>query len=294
MAPNSGSAPLSYTTKTVELTRTVLAREIQRRIEAEQAALTRQWRESAPINYFVLDDLLPEDWTRGIRAAFPNNDRMVLKRSLKELKFVAAQMNQYNPLLEESVYAFQAPEIVELVHQITGLQALEPDELLYAGGVSMMAPGHFLNPHVDNSHDKFRSRYRVLNLLFYCSPDWSERDGCNLSCGPRARRASPSRFVSRFNRLVVMVTHEGSWHSVAANRSSRNRCCVSNYYFSSQPVGGREYFHVTSFRGRPEQRVRDFVLRADIRVRMAIRKLFPRGIRENPHFYDRRPNDPAG
>jgi Rps23 Pro-64 3,4-dihydroxylase Tpa1-like proline 4-hydroxylase len=279
---------------TVELTRSVLAAEIQRRIEAERANLARQWSDSAPINYFVLDDLLPPEWTSRIREAFPADDQMVLKSSLRERKFVAAQMDKYNPLLEESVYAFQAPEIVEQVHQITGLAALEPDHMLYAGGLSSMAPGHFLNPHVDNSHDKFRSRYRVLNLLFYVSPEWSEAEGCNLELWPQGPKGEPVTIVSRFNRLVVMVTHEGSWHSVSTNQASRNRCCVSNYYFSNEPVGGHEYFHVTSFRGRPEQRVRDLVLRSDIWLRMTLRKLFPQGIRENPHFYDRHHNDRAG
>jgi Rps23 Pro-64 3,4-dihydroxylase Tpa1-like proline 4-hydroxylase len=272
---------------TVELTRNVMAREIRRRLEAERTSLARQWQQSGRINYFFIDDLLPQEWTRSIREAFPRDDRMVLKRSLRELKFVAAQMDRHDPLLEESIYAFQAPEIVALIHEITGLEALEPDAQLYAGGISMMAPGHFLNPHVDNSHDKFRSRYRVLNLLFYVSPDWSESDGCNLELWPEGPRGKPVTVVSRFNRLVVMVTHEGSWHSVSANRASRNRCCVSNYYFSPRPVGGREYFHVTSFRGRPEQPLRDLVLRADIWLRMGLRKLFPLGIRENPHFYDR-------
>jgi Rps23 Pro-64 3,4-dihydroxylase Tpa1-like proline 4-hydroxylase len=272
---------------TVELTRNVMAREIRRRLEAERTSLARQWQQSGRINYFFIDDLLPQEWTHSIREAFPRDDRMVLKRSLRELKFVTAQMDHHDPLLEESIYAFQAPQIVALIHEITALEALEPDTQLYAGGISMMAPGHFLNPHVDNSHDKFRSRYRVLNLLFYVSPDWSESDGCNLELWPEGPRGKPVTIVSRFNRLVVMVTHEGSWHSVSANRASRNRCCVSNYYFSPRPVGGREYFHVTSFRGRPEQPLRDLVLRADIWLRMGLRKLFPLGIRENPHFYDR-------
>jgi Rps23 Pro-64 3,4-dihydroxylase Tpa1-like proline 4-hydroxylase len=278
----------------VELTRSIMAREIERRIEAERSNLMRQWQGSAPINYFVLDDLLPEEWTRRIREAFPSSGQMVLKRSLRELKFVAAQMNQYDPLLEESIYSFQAPEVVELIHRITGLKALEPDEQLYAGGISMMTQGHFLNPHVDNSHDKFRRRYRVLNLLFYISPDWSEADGCNLELWPEGPRGKPITIVSRFNRLVVMVTDEGSWHSVSPSLTSRSRCCVSNYYFSREPVGGRDYFHVTSFRARPGQPVRDLVLRADIWLRMAIRKVFPQGIRENPHFYDRSSRDRAG
>jgi Rps23 Pro-64 3,4-dihydroxylase Tpa1-like proline 4-hydroxylase len=207
---------------------------------------------------------------------------------LREHKLVAAQMNRYDPLLEEAIYAFQSPEIVDRIQAITGLRSLQPDSLLYAGGISLMKPGHFLNPHVDNSHDKFRKRYRVLNLLFYTSPGWSEADGCNLELWPNGPKDQPLTIVSKFNRLVTMVTHQGSWHSVSRNVGNRDRCCVSNYYFSDFPVGSADYFHVTSFRGRPEQKVRDFALRADNSVRTAIRKVFPDGIKKNPHFYDRR------
>ena len=60
---------------------------------------------------------------------------MVLKKNLGQKKFVGVQMNQFNPLLEEVVYAFQQPEVLDQVRQITGLEALLPDENLYAGGV---------------------------------------------------------------------------------------------------------------------------------------------------------------
>jgi len=265
-----------------------MAHAIAQRLDAEHSELVRQWQLSPKINHFVVDDLLPENWTNEIRAAFPDGASMMLKSSLRELKFVAAQMDKYHPLLEEAVYAFQAPEVVDRVQAITGLRALRPDHLLYAGGISMMGAGHFLNPHVDNSHDKYRERYRVLNLLFYTSPNWSEANGCNLELWPNGPKGRPLTIFSRFNRLVVMVTHQRSWHSVSRNVSTQNRCCVSNYYFSDHPVGDAEYFHVTSFRGRPEQRLRDWVLRADIWMRMTARRFFPKGARENRHFYNRR------
>lgn len=267
----------------------MLAERIHRRLEEGVAELRSQWSESAPISHVVVDDLLPEDWAHAIRWAFPPPETMSLKSSLRELKFVAAQMDRYDRLLEDAIYAFQAPQIVQTIEQITGLKALEPDELLYAGGISLMAPGHFLNPHVDNSHDKFRQRYRVLNLLYYVSPDWALERGGNLELWPEGPSGKPVTILSRFNRLVIMVTHQGSWHSVSKNVARENRCCVSNYYFSRHPVGDAEYFHVTSFRGRPEQPVRDAVLRADIWLRMMVRRLFPKGIKENPHFYRRRP-----
>jgi Rps23 Pro-64 3,4-dihydroxylase Tpa1-like proline 4-hydroxylase len=265
--------------------RRLMGKTIEGRLIEAKADLVRQWSATAPINHFVVDDVLPEAWVREIRGAFPSAESMTLKRSLRELKFVAAQMNKYNPLLEEVIYAFQVPGVVARVEEITGLAALEPDELLYAGGISLMAPGHFLNPHVDNSHDKFRQRYRVLNLLYYVSPGWSADHGANLELWPDGPRGTPVTVVSKFNRLVVMVTHAGSWHSVSRNIAAEDRCCVSNYYFSQQPVGGKDYFHVTSFRGRPEQPVRDAVLRLDIGLRMMLRRIFPHGVRENPHFY---------
>jgi Rps23 Pro-64 3,4-dihydroxylase Tpa1-like proline 4-hydroxylase len=269
----------------ISINRSELGVQIFKRLAEEEMNLRRQWLESAPINYFVVDNLLPEISAHAIRSAFPSGETMTLKRSLRELKFVAAQMNKYDPSLEEIVYAFQAPDIVKIVERITGLRALEPDEMLYAGGISLMAPGHFLNPHVDNSHDKFRQRYRVLNLLYYVSPNWSEDDGGNLELWPDGRNGRPVTLVSKFNRLVVMVTHQRSWHSVSRNVSRLDRCCVSNYYFSENPVGDEEYFHVTSFRGRPEQPARDAVLRADIWLRMMLRRFFRNGIKENPHFY---------
>lgn len=268
------------------LDRRRMSAEIARRLGESEAMLHRQWQEASAIGYFVLDDLLPVEWAEAIRRAFPSPAAMNLKRSLRELKYVAAQMNRYDPLLEEAIYAFQAPEVVGAIERITGLPALEPDEHLYAGGISLMAPGHFLNPHIDNSHDKFRRRYRVLNLLYYVSPEWPEDRGGNLELWPEGLRARQTTIVSRFNRLVVMITHRKSWHSVSRNRSDADRCCVSNYYFSEPPIGGADYYHVTEFRGRPEQRIRDMALRADNWLRTFIRMRFPQAFK-NHHFYQR-------
>jgi hypothetical protein len=53
--------------------------------------------------------------------------------------------------------------------------------------------------------------------------------------------------------LVVMETDRRSWHSVSPVVAARDRCCVSNYYFSRNSPEQRHYYHVTSFIGRPDQ-----------------------------------------
>ena len=137
---------------------------IYQKIIENKIALSKQFIDSKDnIGFIFIDDLLPEDLALELYKAFPKKEQMVLKKSIREDKYVAVQMNLYNALLEEIIYAFQENKIVELIGEICQIEAPIPDEFLYAGGLSMMGNKQFLNPHLDNSHDKERERWRVLN-----------------------------------------------------------------------------------------------------------------------------------
>jgi Rps23 Pro-64 3,4-dihydroxylase Tpa1-like proline 4-hydroxylase len=266
--------------------RAAIADAICSRLDAAALSSAREaYSRSKPIQYFVVDDLLPEAMAMAIHASFPAPAQMFERRSLREHKYVAAQMDRYDRQAEEALYAFQDPRVVDLVSSITQLPQLLADPQLYAGGVSLMRAGNFLNPHVDNSHNNDRSAYRVLNLLYYVSPGWNQQDGGHLELWPNGVKKQPATITSLFNRLVVMSTGPDSWHSVCAVKRDASRCCVSNYYFSPNPLGGKDYFRVTSFRGRPEQPFRDALLRIDSTLRRAIRVIRPRGIAATKHIY---------
>jgi Rps23 Pro-64 3,4-dihydroxylase Tpa1-like proline 4-hydroxylase len=149
----------------------------------------------------------------------------------------------------------------------------------------MMGKNQFLNPHLDNSHDKDREYWRVLNLLYYVTPNWNEEYGGNLELWPNGLKQKQITIHSKFNRLAVMATHDSSLHSVSPVVFDGFRCCVSNYYFSKNPLLESDTFHVTSFRGRPENKVSDIILQLDTWARMTLRKFFKKGIKENPHVY---------
>lgn len=267
-----------------------IASHISRRLTEALPALADQYAGSSPgIGHFVIDDLLPVEIAKRIHAAFPDVHAMHLNKSLREYKYIAAQMDRHEPLVEEAIYAFQDRRVVELIGRICGIEELLPDEYLYAGGISVMGKGNYLNPHLDNSHDKDRKLWRVLNLLYYISPDWAVDYGGNLELWVNGPRGEPLTIASKFNRLAVMATHQGSWHSVSPVKVDAYRCCVSNYYFSPEPLRGSDEFHVTSFRGRPEQPLRDVVLRTDAVARMMVRKLFRHGIVETGHIYKKSP-----
>jgi len=250
--------------------------------------LKKQFSDSKnSIGFFYLDNLLPIELVEEIHKKFPKTENTMLKKSLKEYKHVAFQMSKYDRLLEEITYAFQDKKVVQLISEICDMSHVFPDEHLYAGGLSLMTKGNFLNPHLDNSHDKDREKWRVLNLLYYVTPNWKMANGGNLELWINGLNEEPITIESKFNRLVVMATHNNSWHSVNKVLVDDIRCCVSNYYFSDEPLLTTDSFHVTSFRGRSNQKIRDIFLQMDNFVRMGVRKIFKKGIRKNPHQYEK-------
>jgi len=256
------------------------------RLEKERSFLQQSYQNTKKkIGYFLVNDLLPESLVNEIYLAFPDSSTMRMRKNLREFKYVTAQMDECNPILEEVLYAFQDSCVVDLMKNICEIDSLYPDDNLYAGGISLMGENHYLNPHLDNSHDRDKKKWRVLNLLFYVSPNWQLEYGGNLEIWPNGIKNKQTTLLSKFNRLVVMATHDSSWHSVSPVTYNASRCCVSNYYFSDFPLKKDLKFHVTSFRGRPEQKFRDAILQTDNALRMGVRKVFSAGIAKTEHVY---------
>ncbi len=266
--------------------RSEFAAAIAMRLQRDRAPLARAWADARPVRHIAVDELLPAEWLLAVAAAFPRPADLLAKRSLRERKRVGVAIDRYDPAIGALLLAFQDPAVVAAIAAITGIAGLEPDPTLYASGISVMAKGDFLNPHLDNSHDGDQQRYRVLNLLLYAAPDWDARDGGNLELWPEDRSV-PRTIDARFGRLVVMATGPASWHSVSRVTADRPRLCVSNYYFAAQASTGSDYRHVTTFAGRPEEPWKRALLAADGALRNALGRAFPRLLTRGKHRRDR-------
>jgi Rps23 Pro-64 3,4-dihydroxylase Tpa1-like proline 4-hydroxylase len=273
--------------------RRALAAQIASRLLAEKVGLAAEFNRPGQIRTAVLDGLLDEEVARRVAEVFPPLSDMMHRRTIREDKYVGVQMDRYDPLLEEVLFAFQEPEVVAAVSEVTGLAELIPDDRLYAGGISAMTKGQYLNPHIDNSHDGDLTGYRVLNLLLYTTPDWDPSFGGHLQVWDQGMRGPARTLHSSFNRLVLMATSTRSWHGVSEVTHDGIRTCVSNYYFAPRPVTNEgdpvrdDYYHVTTFRGFPGQRGRNAVLVADGLARAGVRKVFRRGVVATKHVYNR-------
>lgn len=233
--------------------------------------------------FFIIDGLLPEDLAQEIFSNFPNKQKMRLMNSFREKKYTFKQLNETPSILRDITFAFQDSKVVSLIEKITEISGQRSDPSLYAGGISLMEKNNYLNPHIDNSHDGNRRLYRTFNLLYYVTPNWKQEYGGNLELWDT--RVIKSQVIpSLFNRLVVMETNPNSWHSVSPVDCDKNRCCVSNYYFSNQSPTGKEYFNITSFNGRPEQKALRFFSKIDNYARGSIRLIFKKGVGRNDIF----------
>lgn len=247
---------------------------ILERLDREADKILADFNADRPIKtkYCAIDGLLPEEIADRISKAFPASKKMRLLDSFREKKFTSKSLDQFDPLIADITFAFQDRRVIEKVADLTGIKDAVGDPHLYAGGISAMERGHFLNPHIDNSHDGEQKNYRVLNLLYYITPDWKPENGGNLELWDVDVK-HPVEIPSLFNRLVLMATNDKSWHSVNAVKAAGTRRCISNYYFSPHSPNGYETAHVTYFMGRPEQKLRRFVTKADSDLRTILRKV---------------------
>lgn len=250
------------------------------KLESQQNELKSFFKESfseVGVRYCIVDDLLPEDVVNYIYKNFPNTSEMRLMKSFREVKHTSKNFDEFDPVLKSITFAIQDPKVIKSVEKITGIDEQIPDPSLYAGGLSAMSKGHHLAPHIDNSHDSSRQYYRTLNLLYYVTPNWQIEYGGNLELWNNDVDKQ-TVISSKFNRLVIMETTPTSWHSVSKVNVDKTRCCVSNYYFSKNSPTHNEYFNVTSFSARPEQRILRFISATDNFFRSTIRKFIPNGL----------------
>ena len=101
---------MTASTKHVAVTRTQYADYVVQGLERERERLTEEFHQPDRVPSAVLDNVLPEEMAREIFAAYPKPSEMMERKSLREHKLVAAQMDRYHPLLRRrSSMPFRIP-----------------------------------------------------------------------------------------------------------------------------------------------------------------------------------------
>ncbi|MDO6416171.1 2OG-Fe(II) oxygenase [Sphingomonas sp. BIUV-7] len=230
----------------------------------------------------IVDDLLPTAVREAIFSAVPTKDLMLRRQSLGERKYCMAQTVVMPSTLQNCVKAFASPELADALSGMIDVGRLVPDANLYNGGVTVMSPGDFMRPHLDNSHNRNRRRRRRLVALYYLSPVWEDRNGGELriwSCDP-VRQLQAISF--RPNRLVLLEVSDTAWHSVEPIHGDADRINLTTYYYEAEET--REPVRLTRFMGWPGETIIKHVLKGQFHLRMLGQKVGAAYFTRNSHI----------
>tara|TARA_B100000242_G_scaffold96699_2_gene66314 strand:+ start:24268 stop:25116 length:849 start_codon:yes stop_codon:yes gene_type:complete len=267
------------------MNRTEIANLIIKRLKTDGIENLRKiYNSSGIINNLIIDKLLPDELAEYISQSFPDEKELRYINQSQERKYIGVNFEKDQKIVEECIYAFQEKPVLDLFSKICSIKDICGDPELYAGGISSMSNNCFLNPHIDNSHDRLMKKYRRLNLLFYVNKDWpvNQDIGGNLMLFNGGIKEEPLKINCIFNRLVVMRTDNKSLHAVEKIKSKNyRRKCVSNYYFSKSSPNNQKYYHSTSFRGFKGERLKDFYLLGISKSKTIIKGIYTK-ITKNP------------
>lgn len=155
---------------------------IVKRLNESQETLKKQFFLEHHIkvaHHFVLDNFLPTEIAERIYAHFPKPSQMRLLNSPGEMKIKYSYVKNESSLLQDLHFAIQDSRVIAVIEEITGIKNQVPDTSRIAGVVSTLLKGHYINPHLDHSHNVDKKLYQTVNLLYYVSPNWRLENGGN-------------------------------------------------------------------------------------------------------------------
>lgn len=234
----------------------------------DREVLRAQVRQSKPVPNFKIDNFLDEAFAFQVLEAFPSYEEAVkVGRSFAAVnEFKKVQVTDATLFAEPITRlngALASPAFLELLSYVFDIPNLLADDQLVGGGIHETGPRGYLDVHIDFNYIEQRQLHRRLNILIYFNRDWKEEWGGNIELWDEHVKVCHHSFAPIFNRCVVFVTNEVSYHGVTAVKcpSDQTRKSFAAYYYTEEPpVGWTGENHTTIFKARPNELLKGRVL----------------------------------
>ncbi len=207
-----------------------------------RAGWAESFRSAEPFPHLVLDDVLAVS-PAELLAAFPATDWDGWHRftdAYQAQKLTFDELDRLEGPVRELVWALNAPRFLELLEEITGIEAVIPDPYLKGGGLHCSGSGGVLAPHSD-FHDYPRlGLFRRINVIVYLNPGWQDEWGGALELyGDAEATQLGARVPARWGRMVIFRTDVRSVHGFAAPvPPGQVRRSVATYYYTAADAAG--------------------------------------------------------
>lgn len=229
------------------------------------SALTRRYRENAPIPHVLLKDFLDDETARHAMQEFPTPSTQAWTHyeHQNENKLGMTERGVFPPSLGLVVDELNSPAFADWLSDLTGIGGLLPDPALEGAGLHQSVRGGFLNVHTDFSHHHYRKNWRRrINLILYLNDGWREEWGGAIELWDNQMRYCAAKYPPFFNHALIFNTDAESFHgfpeplTCPANVSRKS---LALYYYSTED-GSRTTIRSTDYRSRPSDGLRKSTL----------------------------------
>lgn len=229
------------------------------RLESQVDELRKQFDLADPIRHLVLDDFLDDATAKSALAAFPSPQAMEIAfAGLPEVKNAEQRIERLDPVFQEIFGELRSNRFIGWMQAVTGIADLSADEALHGGGLHQGSDGSYLDVHADfNIHPRL-GLYRRLNVLVYLNARWEPQWQGYLELWSRDMRECRQYIEPKFNRCVIMETHDHAFHGYKELHlpTGVTRKSIASYYYSAHRSQAQtESEHDTLFQLRPEQQI---------------------------------------
>ncbi|MBV8244491.1 MAG: 2OG-Fe(II) oxygenase [Candidatus Eremiobacteraeota bacterium] len=227
------------------------------RLEREASNVARRFAAGDPIRHVVLEDFLEAETARRAARAFPAPAEMGISfAGLAEVKSAEEGVERLDAVYPAIFNELRTPRFVAWLTTITGFEGLTGDPGLHGGGLHQGPDGSFLDVHADFNVHPTLKLYRRLNLLIYLNETWKPEWQGYLELWSRDMKECRQYIEPKFNRAVLMETHDHAFHGYKELRLPQGvtRRSLASYYYSPQRSEAQTTDeHDTLFQLRPEQ-----------------------------------------
>ena len=206
----------------------------------EQAPALRQAFEAAePFPHVVIDGLFEDDLLDAIAAEFPDPDDPFWRASTSPdggCSPWAPVSDLGGPLTHILVQRMYTASFIKCLAEITGIDALIGDT---QATLQQSQRGNRLGVHVDGIKTEQRGLYLRLTTMLFLNRDWAETGAGNFELGNRDASACVKSIAPLFNRLVIFVNTDSSYHgfprAVEGPDGARRRSILLRYLSAKVP-----------------------------------------------------------
>jgi hypothetical protein len=228
------------------------------RLTRERDRLREEFRSGDPIRHVVIDGVLDPATALQAARAFPDPKAMQIAfAGLPEVKNAEQRLDGLDPVFRAIFDELRSVPFLDWLSAVTEIPQLVSDPELHGGGLHQGPDGSYLDVHADfNIHPQL-GLYRRLNVLIYLNETWQPQWQGYLELWSRDMQECRRMIEPKFNRCVVMETHDHAFHGYKELRlpaGITRRSLASYYYAGTRSEAQTVAAHDTLFQLRPAQR----------------------------------------